>query len=263
MLYQPHTWVDEGLPGETPIHAVLLNDMEAGIQAAGRALAPGWEQQWFGGALRNYGASGGYWKTIDDGAHWPWNISQVKTNTLSIDVYYDFETAGIGTVLVSPDETLSAHGWKAGASVEGDKCSIKLNRHRTIADQIRYDGSAWVSTTRMMAPVWSSSGGGQLILTHPRVYGHSYSIVSRGRLIANMSASGAADPGIETRVVFYDPAAAGAQVAAPSTDMRVYVTRSDANNGAAINPQAAPDQVELPNSNIWILGVQHTGPRPD
>ena len=231
--------------------------------------APGWKQRWFGGAIRNLGSAGGYWQPIDDGAHWPWGIDRVETTTVGIDIYYDFdlEAAGIGTVIVSPDETLSSHNWVAGASVEREKCTLKLSRHRTISDQPTWDGTQWNLTPKsgFTSATWSTSSGGQLILLHDRMFGHGYSVNVRGRAVeAVISDSGASNPGVETRIKLYNRET-DAQIATEAeipANTRIYVSRMDSFPGGAINPQSAPDQVELPNSNIWLMGVHHVGPRP-
>lgn len=255
-----------GSPWDTNQIIAGLFDRIRQLGGAGSSLAPGWEQRWFGGAIRNVGQAGGYWQPIDDGAHWPFGVPQVVTTTVGIEIYYDFQAMGIGTVIVSPDETMSAAGWLAGASVEGDKCTLKLARHRTIADQLTWDGAKWTSTAGVFGASWSTSGGGQLILTHERMFGHSYSVTPRGgEVIPVISSSGPANPFIETRIQLFNRAT-GAQIATTAeipANTRVYVSRMDTypnNNG--INPQSAPDQTELPFSNIWILGVHHTGPRP-
>lgn len=254
----------EIVSGQTKLNKPFFDNLLDGVEES--PFSPGWKQRWFGGAIRNLGAAGGYWQPIDDGAHWPFGIPQVVTTTVGIEVYYDFQAAGIGTVIVSPDETMSTAGWSAGASVEGDRCTLRLGRNKTIADHVTWDGSKWTSATNVFTPTWSTSGGGMLVLKHEKVYGHSYSVLPRGYdVIPVMSTSGAADPFVETRLQLFNRTT-GAQIAAAAdipANTRIYVTRSDAVAGnGSINPQTAPDQTELPNSNIWLLGVHHTAPRP-
>lgn len=279
-------WVDAprppAKPGETPVRSADIKrweraHAEAHEQLDGRlskasldgaytsALAPGWKQRWFGGAIRNLGAAGGYWQPIDDGAHWPFGMPTVVTTTVGIEINYDFEGAGIGTVLVSPDETMAAHGWMAGASVEKSKATLKLARHKTIADHLTWNGTTWTSAGGGMSASWSTTGGGQLIVTHEKMYGQGISITTRGREVsAVVSSSGASDPSIETRIQLFNTTT-GAQIATSAeipASTRVYVSRMDSFPGGAINPQSAPDQTALPNSNFWIFGVHHSGPRP-
>ncbi|ADD81003.1 tail fiber protein [Rhodococcus phage ReqiPoco6] len=229
------------------------------------ALAPGWSQRWFGGAIRNLGASGGYWQPIDDGAHWPFGMPTVVTTTVGIEINYDFEAAGIGTVLVSPDETMAAQGWTAGASVEKTKATLKLARHKTLADHLTWDGTKWSSAGGGMSATFSTSGGGQVIITHEKMYGQGISVATRGRAVdAVISESGAADPSTETRIQLYNTTT-DAKIAVAAdipANTRIYVSRMDSFPGGAINPQSAPDQTALPNSNFWIFGVHHTAPRP-
>lgn len=279
--YYPGGWRNDPDPS-TPIEQAALDHMDAGIEVAHQAidgrlsagalskefapvLAPGWKQRWFGGAIRNLGAAGGYWQPISDGAHWPWGMPTVTTTTVGIEISYDFEAAGIGTVLVSPDETMAAHGWTAGASVERGKATLKLARHKTIADHLTWNGTAWTSGAGVMSATWSTTGGGQVIVSHEKMYGHGYSITTRGREVqAVVSTSGPADVGVETRIQLFN-AATGAQIATAAeipANTRLHISRMDAFPGGAINPQSAPDQTALPNSNFWLLGVHHTGPRP-
>ncbi|AEQ20999.1 putative tail fiber protein [Rhodococcus phage E3] len=231
------------------------------------ALAPGWKQRWFGGSIRNLGAAGGYWQPISDGAHWPFGMPTVVTTTIGIEISYDFEAAGIGTVIVSPDETLSVNGWSAGATVEKSMCRIKLGRKKTIADHITWNGTAWTSAGGVFTPTWSTASGGMLVLKHEKIFGQGYSVTPRGYDVeAVIATAGASDPATETRIQLHTRAT-GAQIATTAeipANTRVYVSRTDAVPalGGAINPQSAPDQTELPDSNIWILGVHHTGPRP-
>ncbi|WNY15155.1 hypothetical protein SEA_MACGULLY_51 [Rhodococcus phage MacGully] len=230
-------------------------------------FAPGWKQRWFLGAIRNLGASGGYWQPISDAAHWPQGMPTVTTTTVGIEVNYDFMAAGIGTVIVSPDETMSAAGWAAGASVARDKCTIKLGRKKTIADHVTWNGTAWTSASGVFTPTWSTANGGMLVLKHEKMFGHGYSVTPRGYDVeAVIATAGATDPATETRIQLHSRAT-GAQIATTAeipANTRVYVSRTDAlaTNGGQINPQSAPDQTELPDSNLWILGVHHTAPRP-
>lgn len=229
-------------------------------------LAPGWQQRWFGGAIRNLGAAGGYWKLIDDGAHWPFGVARVETTTVGIDLYYDFEAAGIGTVLVGTDETMQGAGWTAGASVFKDKCTIKIGRRKTIGDHVTWDGSKFTSSAGVFTPTWSPSGGGMLVLTHERMFGFGYSVTPMDVATDAVIGSGTTQPATETRVKLINRAT-GAQIATTAeipTGTRVYVSRTDAlsANQGQLNPQSAPDQTELPDSNLWFLGVHHTGPRP-
>lgn len=233
--------------------------------AYNKALAPGWEQHWFGGSIRNLGAAGGYWQPIDDGAHWPFGMPTVVTTTVGIEINYDFEAVGIGTVLVSTDETLSSHGWMAGASVEKTKATLKLSRHKTIGDRLTWDGTKWVSNGGGMTATFSTSGGGQVIITHEKMFGQAKSVSAEGRVVdAVFSTSNPADPAVETRVQLFDVATNTqiATAAAIPTNTRINVVRADSFPGGAINPQSAPDQAALPNSNLWIFGVHHVGPRP-
>ena len=253
--------------GETKLDKGFFENTFDGVEEG--ILAPGWRQRSFGGAIRNLGSAGGYWQPISDGAHWPWGIDRVETTTVGIDIYYQFdlEVAGIGTVIVSPDETLSSEGWKAGASVEREKCTLKLSRHKTISDQITWNGTAWTVTAKsgFTSATWSTSGGGQLVLQHEKMFGHGYSVTTRGREAdAVISTSGASNPQIETRIQLFNPTT-GAQIATTAeipANLRVYVSRMDSFPGGSINPQSAPDQTELPNSNLWLFGVHHVAPRP-
>ncbi|ADD80895.1 tail fiber protein [Rhodococcus phage ReqiPepy6] len=230
------------------------------------ALAPGWSQRWFGGAIRNLGSAGGYWQPIDDGAHWPFGMPSVVTTTVGIEVNYDFEAAGIGTVIVSPDETLSTQGWSAGASVEKNKATLKIGRNKTIADRLTWNGTSWVSLYGVASVSWDTSGGGQMIVSHEKMLGQSYSVSAAGGVVdAVLSTSGPNDPGTKTHIQLFDKTT-NAQIttnAAVPNNTRVYISRTDAFANGSINPQSAPDQTELPNSNLWIFGVHHTAPRPN
>ncbi|MBM4707936.1 hypothetical protein GS982_01280 [Rhodococcus hoagii] len=257
----------------TPITAEAIEHIEtgvataqAGVDAMGTgSLAPGWRQRWFGGAIRNLGATGGYWQPISDGAHWPFGMPTVTTTTVGIEVNYDFEGAGIGTVLVSPDETMAAHNWVAGASVEKNKATLKIARHKTVADHLTWDGTKWNSGGGGMTGTWSTAGGGALHVTHEKMYGQGISFSVEGGVVkAKMSTARTSSPDTEVRIQLYreDTNALIATTAEIPNGTRIWVTRMDAFPGGAINPQSAPDQTALPNSNFWLLGVHHTAPRP-
>lgn len=87
-----------------------------------------------GGALRNNGASGGYWQPISDGGHLPVNIASVSTSSTAITVHYTKPVAQVVTSAVTVDETLVALGYDCGASVGLDEMVITLSHGGAVVD---------------------------------------------------------------------------------------------------------------------------------
>lgn len=250
----------------TPVTAAILNAQDDALEKVSAKLDYPGAFRTFGGSIRNMGAANGYWQPIDDAAHWPWGIASVTTTTVGIEIAYNFTASGIGTVIAVPDETLAADGWSMGASVEKDKCTLKLGRQKTIGDHVTWDGTKWTSSAGVYTATWSTANGGMLVLKHTRMFGQAMSISPRGYGVAAVnSTSGPSDPATETRLELYHRET-GARIATTAeipANSRVTVSRTDSvAGGGSINPQSAPDQIELPNSNIWLYGVHYLGPRP-
>lgn len=76
MAYTPHTWIDAGLPGATPITAGWLNEMEQGIADANDPVDPAriaWDYQ------------GLEWEVIDGGGVIPVaSIDAAETTTADV-----------------------------------------------------------------------------------------------------------------------------------------------------------------------------------
>lgn len=73
-----------------------------------------------GGVIRNNGEG---WHLIEDETHAPIEINDISQSSEAITVYYD-TTEKINTMAITLDETMTAEGYKTGASVGVDRTII-------------------------------------------------------------------------------------------------------------------------------------------
>lgn len=191
-------------------------------------------------ALRN-GGSPNYWQPINSAGHAP-IAGTVTTSTSTITMNYGFAAANVGSLVVTPDESLAVKHIEAGASVGTSSSVITLSRS-LLADYVSYNGTSWSSLNGVFSSI-SMDGSGNLNLTHEYIGGASGSATLRdGPLVAQLGTVGATS----TQVVFRDYA--GTKLTTPTTDMRVFVTRV---GSGALDPQ----QIGLgANENLWVYGV--------
>lgn len=86
----------------------------------GRTCVPGGVVS---GVIRN---TGNGWHALDDEGHAPINISRVESNWKQITVYFTFDAAKVQTFIISSDESFTASGVTAGASVGTDRARLAI-----------------------------------------------------------------------------------------------------------------------------------------
>lgn len=74
-------------------------------------------------ALRNDGAG---WYALSDSEHEPLGLAGVETHPTYIVALYNFKAARVHALIVSPDETLAALGYSAGASVGLSSALVRI-----------------------------------------------------------------------------------------------------------------------------------------
>jgi hypothetical protein len=214
---------------------------------------PGQKYRTLLGAIRNFGAGGGYWQPIADTGHHPTGIASVETTGTEIIVRYDFEASGIGTVIAVTDETMANEGYLLGASVAPDQAAITLRRRRMISDLVSWDGAKWVSAAGVYTGLaWSN---GVLTLTHETIFGSNtnVSVSPRGGdYMPAVSASGSPLTATTTKVEFY-PRGSNALATTPAAGMKAYVSRFDIKG--PVDPRTAIDTTSQPFHNIWLFGL--------
>lgn len=207
------------------------------------------------GVLRNGGAAA-YFQPIDDGsAHRPQNIDSVSTSSGSSGVitvdYSSIAASRVVTFFAQPDEVYAAMGISLGCSVGLDHVDISVFRSRNFADEIHWDGSAWVrSSGSSFSPfLVASFTSGVLRLTHVDIGAdnpYTVSLTPAGttyRTVVNGTVNST-----EVNISFVN--SGGSVVTTADTNMKVHVAR----------PQFQPIQVDprpltTALSNIWIYGV--------
>lgn len=96
-------------------------------------------------SIRN---SGDGWKVVEDDRHAPLNIKKVVTEQTRIMIYYKNNTKRIHSFIVTPDETMTASGYRVGVSALNGVASIYIydkdgnliNPHHYVTDR----GNIWV-----------------------------------------------------------------------------------------------------------------------
>lgn len=197
------------------------------------------------GALRNDGAAS-YWQPISDAGHDPLNIDSVSTSTTAITVDY----TGIGATkvvsfIVGADDTLTARGYVAGASVGLSTSIIHLAQTQPYADYVVYNGTTWVSQTGVFSLSFSA---GVLTCTHPEIPGNSFhgAVSGRDGVLVPFS-----DGNSATAMLVKWRDWAGTLAATASTNMKAYVVHGA--NGP-LDPQKVTTTL-LPGSNLWFVGI--------
>lgn len=207
------------------------------------------------GVIRNSGAG---WQLISDTGHEPVGIDSIETTSTSITVNYAGAAASkVGTFIVDEDETLSAQGFSAGASVAADKAVISLSRTvPSYSDYVAYSAGAWVSANGVFDATWDTANS-VLTLSHPAISGNglNVSLASRpgttGILYTPVVAVSATTGSTFVAIEFRDQT--GAKVTAPDTNMRVFVTHGGGHN-TSIDPTTVTTTT-YPNHNLWLLGL--------
>lgn len=212
------------------------------------------------GAIRNYGSAQGYWQPVDDAAHNPAGFESITTSSTEIVVDYDFNGTGIGTVLVTTDETMSAERYFAGATVAANECRIKLSRAKEIRDYVSFTGvvagtnpTGFTSVNGVYTPV--SYTAGVLTLNHATIYSRAGDpvITPRGNCRPVISSAGSPATATQTKVELWNPAT-NVLMTAGDPSHKFYLSRAD-ESGFTLNPQSAIDVASFPNHNLWLWGV--------
>jgi hypothetical protein len=212
------------------------------------------------GTIRNYGSANGYWQPIDDAAHNPTGIESVTTSGTEILVDYDFDGNGIGTVLVTTDETMAAERFFAGASVAANQCSIKLARAKELRDYCSFTGvvagtnpTGFTFANGVFTPV--SYTAGVLTVSHPTIYSRAGDpmVTPRGNCRPVISSAGTPATATQTKVELWNPST-NVLLTAGDSSMKFYLSRAD-EAGFTIDPRSAIDTTTAPNHNLWIWGV--------
>jgi hypothetical protein len=252
--------VDTALVDLASAQQQMAQSVDAALTAGAAPVAPppfrgktGQRYRTLLGTIRNYGAGGGYWQPVDDAAHNPTGFESVTTSATDILVDYDFDGSGIGTVLVTTDETMAAERYFVGASVAANQCNIKLHRAKEIRDYISYSGTAWTTANGQYTGMTYAAG--VLTLNHATIYSRAGDpvITARGNCRPVISSQGSPATATQTKVEFWNPAT-NVLLTAPDTSMKFYLSRAD-ESGATINPQTCIDTTSFPNHNLWIWGV--------
>ena len=211
--------------------------------------------------LQNAG-SPNYWQPIAVANHEAINVDSVSTSAGTglapgaITVNYgSINAKDVCTWLIVPDETLAVNGFAAGASVGLTSAVINLAQASGVADQVSYNGTAWVfsKASPCFSAAWSTD---HLVLTHPQV-GGAFGVSLEPRsldgttrpylpVVAQSSGIGATSTAIE----FWNQAT-GAKVTAPDTNMKLIVTRTGMGQ---VDPRPV-DTTAYPNSNLWFVGL--------
>lgn len=96
-------------------------------------------------SIKNYGDG---WKVVEDDRHAPLNIEKVVTEQTRILIYYKNFTKKIHSFIVTPDETMTASGYRVGVSAATgvatiyiyDKDGNPIDPHDYVSDK----GNIWV-----------------------------------------------------------------------------------------------------------------------
>jgi hypothetical protein len=194
--------------------------------------------------IRNDGTG---WKFIEGSNHSKLNVSSITANTTDITINFNFTAKNILSFVATPDETFAVKGYSMGASVGTNVAILKIAQlARTIGGYIFYNGSGWTVNSTGGNIAVSSYTAGKLLITHDDVGAGSYLGSAVGRA-AKYDVQMGSLGGTSTEIEFYN--AAGTLITTPTTDMKVFLTRSSVN--MALNPQNVIDG----NGNIWCIGV--------
>ena len=75
-------------------------------------------------SIKNYDGDG--WKVVEDDRHAPLNIEKVVTEQTRILIYYKNCTEKIHSFIVTPDETMTASGYRVGVSASTGVATIYI-----------------------------------------------------------------------------------------------------------------------------------------
>lgn len=193
--------------------------------------------------IRNTGTG---FEILDDAGHTPIGVASVTTaaDGLSVDVNYNFTGTEVASLVATVDETLAVHGYQVGASVAVDHATLFVGQPAGFGDYIYWDGAAWVSLNGYITSVSMNATTGLVTANHAALTGPvSGSVVSRS-LTKRASMEGLST----TATTFYLVDNAGTTVKTPTTDNKVWITRS----GARRVPMS---ELTQSGSNIWVMGV--------
>jgi hypothetical protein len=215
----------------------------AELSAAGRKI------KIVAGVIRNDGTG---WKFIDvsNGVanHEKLNLLSVTADSTQITVNFNFNAKNVLSFVAAPDETFAQKGYFCGASVGTSLVNIKLSQApKTVGGYITYNGTSWAVNSANTGVSVTSFTAGKLLISHEDVGASSYlgaASCRGGKYNAELGSLG----NVTTEIEFYD--SARALVTTPTTDMKVFFTRSSP-SAAVLNPLNIADG----NGNIWCLGV--------
>lgn len=101
--------------------------------------------QTLAGTIRNSGTG---WKIINDKGHYPINIIKVETKSDRIVIYHDVNAKQVATITVTPDETMTAGGYRVGVSGGLDYSYIFIyNKEDKLVNPTTYTnslGNIWI-----------------------------------------------------------------------------------------------------------------------
>lgn len=196
--------------------------------------------------LRNTGSG---FAILNDASHEPIGVTSVSTagDDLSLTLTYSFTATQVGSLICVPDDTLAAYGYTFGASVGLTTAVITAAQPGGFGDYLNWNGSAWVSLNGYITSASMNGTTGEVTANHATLTGPvGGSVTSRSDTKrASMEGLGAST----TNFKLMDTS--GVSVKTPTTDNRVWITRSGAR---------AVKMTELvqSNSNIWVFGIMRT-----
>lgn len=134
------------------------------------------------GAIRN---TGNGFNFISDSSHEPINGASVVTEGDRITINYGFNGSKVGTLLATPDETLSKLGYIVGTSVGLDNSKIYVSKQDMVFGYLTKSGGDSVAFTKtdnisngIVDLMWESSSK-RLKVTHDKCYSPIPNIFTR------------------------------------------------------------------------------------
>ena len=196
-----------------------------------------------GCVLQNNGS--GVWQQVG-GAHTSLNVLSISTGTTYVRVNYNFTAKNVVSFVACPDDTFIKGGYQFGSDVGLSFTNINITKEHTLGGFIYYSGGAW--------NVNGNSGGltgtptfdaGILTIPHNTISGVIATVnCMGGKYVAAIEEVGAT----ATKVKFFDYA--GNLVTTPTTDMKVFMTRSTSGE-TLVNPTT----LNITGANIWCYGI--------
>lgn len=135
---------------------------------------------WDGHCIVRYNATSQQWEVLEDSGHTPSetfvsvisNADPVHNFKINVDNPTGSTRREIGTVLISPDETASAYGLLAGASVGFDAINVKVYDNNGFSLRINNPQSPSVVSSSVLMPTTTfayDSATSRLTVNHPNM----------------------------------------------------------------------------------------------